>query len=816
MPASATANNLVLNGGTLNVGASMTVSANRGIGLGPTGGSTGGGGAINVPAGMALTYNGAIATAGNTGVNTLSLTGPGTVTLGGNSTNTGVLNLNAGTLNANGSLNFSTVNVNAGLLAANGTLVSTGTVNLAAGTTLNGTGSLGNAVVYAGALVNVSANGTSPLTFSSLNFSGGTIHYGAVPSATPPLNVTSAGGLSASNPVVINIDGLSATTGTYGLIAFNGSIGGAGSADFTLGTVPHAGPRQTASLVDTGSELAWIIQGGNPIWTGSNGSAWSGGMNWALSTNGQATDYIEGDNVIFNDIGAPSGSGSGSTTISILGSGNVNPTTVNFNNNATNYTLNGTYGITGSATLAMNGSGSLTITNSNGYTGGTLLNAGLLCLNNAPAIGTGPLTIAGGTLDNTSGTAIALSANNAQNWNANVNFNGTNSLNLGTGPVTLGANVQVNVANNNLTVGGPISGGFGLAKAGSGTLTLTGSSNYSGGATLSAGVLQVGNNAALGSGSLALAGGALTSNGTASYTLANPLDISGNVTLGDPVNNGALAFTANSGTLAATPTLTVNSPVAISSGLAGASGLTVAGPAALDARRQQHVHRRDHDQRRHCADRRRRRQRFVGGRGDHRSQRHAGLRPRQHGHAGHGLQHRRDYRQRKPRASGQRPAGPQRGQYVLRQHDRQRRHAGRPVGRRRHVEHLQWHLRHDREQRHARVDADRRRRSVFQSDRHRQRTDHPAIHGEQLHQLEFRRALLRRRRFDRAEHRSKHRIGLRKPSGAEWQCRRCYHQQPGRRKRHIEHRQQQRQRHVLRTDYLCQRDRALGQDRQRH
>jgi len=61
------------------------------------------------------------------------------------------------------------------------------------------------------------------------------------------------------------------------------------------------------------------------------------------------------------------------------------------------------------------------------YLGGTLN------INHAQAIGTGSLTFAGAYIDNTSGSAITLANNNAQNWYGTVTFVGTKDLNLGTG-----------------------------------------------------------------------------------------------------------------------------------------------------------------------------------------------------------------------------------------------------------------------------------------------------------------------------------------------------------------------------------------------
>jgi fibronectin-binding autotransporter adhesin len=167
----------------------------------------------------------------------------------------------------------------------------------------------------------------------------------------------------------------------------------------------------------------------------------------------------------------------------------------------------------GTLGLSVNTStGTTTLSGLSTYSGGTTLVAGTLYINNGgdathSAIGTGTLVINGGVLDNTNADAT-LATNNAQTWNANFTYTGTNDLNLGTGAISLGTNAAatrtVTVTGGVLTAGGVISDGtngttptVNLAKAGAGTLTLSGANTYSGTSTASVGTLQFAKKAAL-------------------------------------------------------------------------------------------------------------------------------------------------------------------------------------------------------------------------------------------------------------------------------------------------------------------------------
>ncbi len=296
---------------------------------------------------------------------------------------------------------------------------------------------------------------------------------------------------------------------------------------------------------------AWIVDAAGNWSTTTN---WSGGTvpnaagavadfstiditaDRTVTLDGTAVTYTVGS-IIFGDTNtATAGSWTiartGTNTLSLDNGGGTPTITVNALGTGKSATISspigGLAGLSkaGVGTLILSGAntfsgnvdilnGTLTISGANVYAGTTNLSAGTLNINNATALGSSTFTINGGTIDNTTGAAITLTNNNTQNWNGDFTFTGTRDLNLGGGGVTLGANRQVSVSAGILTVGGTISGGSSLTKAGIGVLVLAGSgSNYSGGTTVSTGTLVANTNSSLpnwnnsGTGAISVAAGA--------------------------------------------------------------------------------------------------------------------------------------------------------------------------------------------------------------------------------------------------------------------------------------------------------------------
>ena len=126
------------------------------------------------------------------------------------------------------------------------------------------------------------------------------------------------------------------------------------------------------------------------------GNTWDVGItaNW-LGDTGDYRTFGNGDNVYFGDFLAPTATVNVSTV--------VTPGSVVVNNSTTAYEFTGAGSIDGPCSLTKTGAGTLVLSNSNTYTGGTEVSGGTLLVNNASgsATGTGPVTVSAATLGGT-------------------------------------------------------------------------------------------------------------------------------------------------------------------------------------------------------------------------------------------------------------------------------------------------------------------------------------------------------------------------------------------------------------------------------
>ncbi|HEB3084000.1 TPA: autotransporter-associated beta strand repeat-containing protein, partial [Salmonella enterica subsp. enterica serovar Worthington] len=173
--------------------------------------------------------------------------------------------------------------------------------------------------------------------------------------------------------------------------------------------------------------------------------------------------------------------------------------------------------IGGSGKVEKSGDDTLTLSGSNTYTGGTLINGGTLVASNVEALGTGDVTDdatlelnTGGDFDN----AISGSGQVVKSGDETLTLSGSNTYTggtlissgtlvandvnaLGTGDVTDNAVLELNTGGDFIN---SIGGTGRVEKSGDETLTLSGSNTYTGGTTINDGTLVATSVDALGSG----------------------------------------------------------------------------------------------------------------------------------------------------------------------------------------------------------------------------------------------------------------------------------------------------------------------------
>ena len=135
--------------------------------------------------------------------------------------------------------------------------------------------------------------------------------------------------------------------------------------------------------------------------------------------------------------------------------------------------------------------------------------------------------------------------------------------------IALGVDGTINAAAGDVVVSGDISGAYGLTKAGSGQLTLSGTMSYTGGTTISAGSLLIDATTLGAAGSdVTLAGGSLDLGGTSQTVGA--VSVTAAAASGDTISNGDLTGTSYDISNA-------SGDAVISANLLGTAGLTKSG-----------------------------------------------------------------------------------------------------------------------------------------------------------------------------------------------------------------------------------------------
>ncbi|MDF2597460.1 MAG: hypothetical protein K0Q54_283 [Methylobacterium brachiatum] len=213
---------------------------------------------------------------------------------------------------------------------------------------------------------------------------------------------------------------------------------------------------------------------------------------------------------------------------------------------ANTFTL--TQSLAGSGGLAKLGAGTLALSGTNTYAGPTTIAAGTLLAGGGQAIGDRSAVLVG------AGATLALADSEIVGSLA-----GQGRVALGSARLTAGGD------GTSTSFSGTLDGAGGLTKAGAGTLTLAGSNTYTGGTTIAAGTLQVGNGGT--SGSLV---GDVANAGTLAFNRADAVTFAG--TISGP---GSLAQ-RGPGTLTLTAAHSFTGPTTLAAG-----GLSLTASASL-------------------------------------------------------------------------------------------------------------------------------------------------------------------------------------------------------------------------------------------
>jgi autotransporter-associated beta strand protein len=161
----------------------------------------------------------------------------------------------------------------------------------------------------------------------------------------------------------------------------------------------------------------------------------------------------------------------------------------------------------------------------------------------------------------------------------NLTGNQTWTKTTGTGALTLGGTspfIEVTATGKLIFSVFALQGTVNWEKRGASILQLNAANTFSGGMTIAAGTVEIGNASALGTGTVTMTGGKLSSSSGTGYGLANALTLNGTMTLGDATNNGVNTFSGTL-TVSGASTLTAATAIGFYGSFQGSGNLSLGG-----------------------------------------------------------------------------------------------------------------------------------------------------------------------------------------------------------------------------------------------
>ena len=533
------------------------------------------------------------------GTGTTTLNSSNTTYSGGTLISSGTLQVGAGALGAlydtNGSLGTGNVTNNAILAFARRAASDTVSNNI------SGTGAL----TVSGSSTDLTLAGSNSYSGLTTITTGNSLRVGTggMNGTLGTGSVSNAGALSFYRSDLYTVTNAISGSGALSQIG-SGTTILSGSNSYTGTTTVTNGMLQIGNGGTSGSIGGGITLSGAGILALNRADAVTltntiGGGGGVLSQIGSGTLVLTGVGATYGGTVISSGTlqvGDGGAN-GAIGTGAITNNSLLVINSSTNITFANNQAITGIGALIQRGTGTtiLNATNTT-YSGGTLISGGTLQVGNGATFdtngslgngnvtnnatlafsrrgasdtvsnkisGTGALTVSG------SDAALTLAGSNSYSGLTTITTNNTLQIGIGGTNGTLGSGSVSNAGtltfnrSDLYTLTNTISGSGTLSQIGSGTTILSGSNSYSGGTTVTNGMLQIGNGGTIGS----VGGGALKINvsGNLAFNRSDSVTIT-NSLRGDGINGAGALMQIGGGTLVLTGVGATYGATVISSG----------------------------------------------------------------------------------------------------------------------------------------------------------------------------------------------------------------------------------------------------------